>query len=148
MRFPTKARYGLRAMMDLAMHDAYRRPVLLRDIAARQGISERYLGQIFILLRHAGLVRGARGAGGGFMLAKPPEEISLLEVVEACIGDMNMVDCVGKRESCERADSCAARMVWTEINRVMRHALEEKNLSGLAEMQKGMGGDLATMYYI
>jgi Rrf2 family protein len=148
MRIPTKARYGLRAMLDLAMHEAHRRPILLKDVAARQGISESYLGQIFILLRHAGLVRGARGAGGGFMLARPPQEISLLEVVEACIGDMKMVDCVGKRESCRRADSCAARSVWTEVDRAMRQVLEGKNLSGLAEAQKVMEADLATMYYI
>ena len=148
MRMPTKARYGLRAMLDLAMHGGYEHPVLLREIASRQGLSERYLGQVFILLRNAGLVRTARGAKGGFMLSRPPGEIDLLEVVEACIGDLSMVECVRKRDFCGRADDCAARLVWEEVTRSMRGALAGKTLADLAGMQRRMMKESPSMYYI
>lgn len=136
MRMPTKARYGLRAMLDLAMHGGHEHPVLLRDIAARQELSERYLEQVFIPLRHAGLVRSARGAKGGFMLSKPPHHIDILEIVEACIGDLSMVECVNSREFCARANDCAARIVWEEMTRSMREVLSGRTLADLVGMQE------------
>ncbi len=148
MQMPTKARYGLRAMLDLAMHGAHREPVLLRDVASRQGLSERYLGQVFILLRHAGLVRSARGAKGGFMLSRPPEAIAVLEVVEACLGDLSMVECVRNRDFCERTDGCAARLVWEEVTRSMREVLAGRTLADLAEMQRSLEDEPQAMYYI
>ncbi|MDI6874439.1 MAG: Rrf2 family transcriptional regulator [Actinomycetota bacterium] len=148
MRMPTKARYGLRAMLDLAMHGGHEHPVLLRDVASRQMLSERYLGQVFILLRHAGLVRSARGAKGGFMLSRPPESIDLLEIVEACIGDLSMVECVRSRDFCARVDDCAARLVWEEVTRSMREVLAGKSLADLVGMQRRMEEGSTVMYYI
>lgn len=148
MRMPTKARYGMRAMLDLALHGGESRPVLLREVAARQGLSERYLGQVFILLRQAGLVRSARGAKGGFMLGRPPESIDLLEIVEACIGDIRMVECVASRSYCARADDCATRLVWEEVTRSMREALAGKTLADLVVMQERMEKKAQSMYYI
>lgn len=148
MRMPTKARYGLRAMLDLAMHEGDKHPVLLREIALRQGVSERYLSQVFILLRNAGLVRTARGAKGGFMLSRTPEEIDLLKVVEACIGDLSMVECVRKRDLCDRSDDCAARLVWEELTRSMRGVLAGKTLADLVGIQRRMSEESPVMYYI
>lgn len=145
---PTKARYGMRAMLDLALHGGQSRPVLLREVAARQGLSERYLGQVFILLRRAGLVRSARGAKGGFMLARPPERIDLLEIVEACIGELSMVECVSSRSYCNRADDCATRLVWEEVTSSMREVLAGKTLADLVVMQEGMENGSRAMYYI
>lgn len=148
MRMPTKARYGMRAMLDLAMHDGYNRPVLLRDVAARQGLSERYLAQVFILLRHAGLVRSARGAKGGFMLSMPPERITLLEIVQACIGDISMVECVRSRDFCTRVDNCATRLIWAEVTRSMKEVLAGRSLADLVGMQREMEEGSTVMYYI
>jgi len=133
---PTKARYGMRAMLDLAMNGGWEHPVLLRDVASRQGLSPRYLEQVFILLRYAGLVRSARGAKGGFMLSRPPENIGLLEIVEACIGDISMVECLRNRGYCSRADDCAARLVWEEVTRSMREVLAGRTLADLVGMQR------------
>ncbi len=148
MRMPTKARYGMRAMLDLALHGGEEHPVLLRDIAARQDLSERYLGQVFNLLRNAGLVRSARGAGGGFMLSRPPENIDLLEIVQACMGELKTVECVEDRGFCPRADGCATRLVWEELTRSMREVLAGKTLADLAGMQMAMRSAPRGMYYI
>ncbi len=148
MRMPTKARYGMRAMLDLAMHGGDRQPVLLRDVASRQGLSERYLGQVFILLRNAGLVRSARGAGGGFMLTRPPEDMSLLEIVEACVGDLSMVECVKKRDYCSRAEDCATRLIWEEVTRSMQEVLARRTLADLVGMQREMRERSPVMYFI
>lgn len=135
MRIPTKARYGLRAMQDIAMNNGDNRATLLKDVAARQDLSERYLEQIFSSLRHAGLVRSVRGAKGGFLLARPASEINLLEIVEGCIGDLNMVDCVENSSACEKADKCASYIIWKDLTMVMQGYLKSKTLADIVEMQ-------------
>jgi Rrf2 family cysteine metabolism transcriptional repressor len=147
LRIPTKARYGMRAMVDVAMHDGADRPVLLKDIAARQNLSERYLEQIFSSLRHANLVRSVRGARGGFLLARPAAEINLLEVVEGCIGDLNMVECLGANDACKKTAKCATYIIWKELTSAMKDYLEGRTLAGLAEMQRDMDRE-DFIYYI
>jgi Rrf2 family protein len=120
---------------------------MTREVARRQGVSERYLEQIFLALKNAGLLRSVRGAGGGYMLAKKPSEITLLEVAEAAMGDLSLVECVGDPSACERSAGCAASLVWREMTEAMRKVMAEKTLSELVEMQRNMGGP-ATMYYI
>jgi Rrf2 family transcriptional regulator, cysteine metabolism repressor len=146
LRIPTKARYGLRAVVDLAMHDGGERPVLLRDIATRQDLSERYLEQIFSGLRHAGLVRSVRGAKGGFLLARPAAEVSLLEVVEACMGDLKMVECLEDSSSCDKTTKCATYVIWKELTMVMEDYLKSRNLASLAEMQGELNSENLTYY--
>jgi Rrf2 family transcriptional regulator, cysteine metabolism repressor len=146
LRIPTKARYGLRAMVDVAMHNQDQ-PVLMKDIAARQALSERYLEQIFSSLRHAGLVRSVRGARGGFLLARPAAEINLLEVVEGCIGDLNMVECVEDNSACEKIPRCATYIIWKELTSVMKDYLAGKTLAALAETQGDMDRE-SIIYYI
>jgi Rrf2 family transcriptional regulator, cysteine metabolism repressor len=138
MRVPTKARYGLRAMLDLATHDGGDQPVLVKDIAARQGLSERYLTQIFISLRHAGLVRSVRGSKGGFLLARDAARINMLEIVEACIGDLSMVDCIGDPAACDKVGGCATYVVWKELSEGMRATLAARTLSDLVAVQNKM----------
>jgi Rrf2 family cysteine metabolism transcriptional repressor len=135
MRIPTKARYGLRAMLDIASHGGESQPVLIKDIAARQGFSERYLEQIFISLRHAGLLRSMRGSKGGFLLARSPASINTLEIVEACIGNLTMVDCIGDPASCEKVGGCATYVIWKELSEGMRSTLAGRTLCDLVEIQ-------------
>lgn len=148
MRLPTKARYGMRAMLDLAMHNAENEPVLMRDVASRQGLSEKYLEQVLIPLRHAGLIKSVRGAKGGYLLARGPAEISLLEIVEASIGDVSMVDCVEDPENCQRVDGCATYVVWKELAEAIKASLESKTLSDLMVIEKGLRDERAVMFHI
>jgi Rrf2 family protein len=134
----------MRALLDLALNYREDEPVLMRDIAARQDLPEKYLEQILIPLRNAGLVRSVRGAKGGYMLARSSSEITLLEIVEACIGDLTMVDCTENPGYCSRVDSCATFVVWKELTEAIRGSLENKTLAGLVDIQKGLASGGAT----
>ena len=93
MKMSTRARYGLRLMVDLAVKDG-KGPILLKDVSRSQEISEKYLSQIIIPLKTAGLVKSFRGAHGGYTLQRDPAKINLLEVVSALEGDLSLVECV------------------------------------------------------
>ena len=115
MKISTKGRYGLRILIDLAMHDPAK-PRLIRDIAQSQQISEKYISRLVIDLRRARLVRSVRGVNGGFHLAKAPEKITLLEILETMEGPISVVDCVRSPEKCPRRKLCPARDIWSTLN--------------------------------
>ena len=119
MKISTKGRYGLRILIDLAMHDP-ERPRMLKDIAQSQQISEKYISRLVIDLRQAHLIRSVRGVNGGFFLAKLPEEITLLEVLETMEGPISVVDCVRSPEKCKRQSLCPARDIWQQLNEGIR----------------------------
>jgi Rrf2 family protein len=119
MKISTKGRYGLRILIDLAMHDPGK-PRLIRDIATSQQISEKYISRLVIALRRAKLIRSVRGVNGGFHLAKLPEKITLLEILETMEGPISVVGCVHSPEKCKRQALCPARDVWTELNEGIR----------------------------
>ena len=134
MKISTRARYGTRAMLDLAIHYG-EGPVLTKDIARRQGFSRQYLEQLLITLKVAGLVRSARGTRGGFTLARPPSETKLSEIIEVMEGSMAPVDCVDAPDAYPRVDHCAVRDVWVEMKRVVNSLCESITLQDLAEQQ-------------
>ena len=103
MKISTKGRYGLRILIDLATHDP-EKPRMLKDIAQSQQISEKYISRLVIDLRRAKLVRSVRGVNGGFHLAKLPEKITLLEVLETMEGPISVVDCVRSPEKVQTSD--------------------------------------------
>ena len=105
MKLSTKGRYGLRALIDLAVHSE-REPVSISSISARQNISERYLEQLVGKLKRAGIVKSVRGVQGGYQLAKEAEDISVGEVLRALEGSLEAVECPGLKEEqgCEEAD--------------------------------------------
>ncbi len=116
MKISTKGRYGLRILIDLATHDPVK-PRLIRDIAQSQQISEKYISRLVIDLRRANLIRSVRGVNGGFHLAKRPEEITLLEILETMEGPISVVDCVRSPEKCKRAaeehhENLYQRKIW------------------------------------
>ena len=135
MKLSTKGRYSIRAMIDLALHPD-EGPILIRDIAKRQRISERYLEQLFIPLRVAGLVRGIQGAHGGFILIKPPAEIRLSEVIRATEGSTAPVNCVDEPRLCLQSSTCPTRYIWAKIKRAIDKVLESTTLQDLAEKQR------------
>ena len=119
MRISTKGRYGLRILIDLATHDPAK-PRLIRDIAQSQQISEKYISRLVIDLRRAKLIRSVRGVNGGFHLAKRPDQITLLEVLETMEGPLSVVDCVHSPEKCPRQTLCPARDIWMTLNEGIR----------------------------
>jgi Rrf2 family protein len=122
MRISTKGRYGLRTLMDVALHQA-KGPVTLNDIAQRQCISVKYLWQVINPLKTSGLLSVTRGAKGGYVLARRPEDITMLEVVTDLEGPMSVVECLAKEDACSRINSCVSRTVWMEVNRAVEKAL-------------------------
>lgn len=118
MKLSTKGRYGLRALIDLATYSGEGEAVSIQSIAQRQKISESYLEQLVRLLKRAELVKSVRGAGGGYMLAKPASQISVGETLRALEGSLDAVACpVNEGEGgCEEADFCVTRYVWQKIN--------------------------------
>lgn len=132
MKISTKGRYGLRAVLDIAMHDE---AASVSSIAARQFISENYLEKLIAMLKKAGIVNSLRGAQGGYVLAKPAEEISVGEVLRALEGDLNPVDCAeidGSGEFCEGADTCVAKFVWKRISDSINQAVDNLMIAELA----------------
>jgi Rrf2 family cysteine metabolism transcriptional repressor len=135
MRLSTKGSYSVRAMLDLAINFG-EDPVLIKEISTRQGISKGYLEQLFIPLRVAGLVRGIRGARGGFMLSRPPREIRLSEIIQATEGSTAPVACVDEPRLCRRSGECITRDVWVEMKRACDNVLESLTLQDLIERSR------------
>ena len=98
-------------MFDLALHYG-EGAVSLRDVARRQGISEKYLWHLIPPLKNTGLITATRGAHGGYVLAKPPHLISLKEILETVEGSMSLVECTDQPSLCNRSGSCVAREIW------------------------------------
>ena len=130
MRISTRGRYGLRAMLELARRfgDA---PVLMGTLAETEGLSRKYLHTLLTVLKSAGLVRSFRGVGGGFILARPPSEIRLDEVLHALEGPLCLVDCVVDKEVCDRSNRCTARRVWQDLIDAIENVLANVTLADL-----------------
>ena len=135
MKLSTKGRYGVRLMVDLALRYG-EGPILLKDIAERQEISEKYLWQLISPLKNAGLINSTRGAHGGYNLAKPPAQITLKEIVLPLEGSMCLVECVDNPSLCSRANTCVSRDVWHEVSEKILQTLESVTLENLVEKQK------------
>lgn len=138
MKLSTKGRYGLRAVLDLAVH-ADEDTVALSQIAERQGISINYLEQLISKLKKAGIVTGIRGAQGGYKLAIPAEEISVGVILRALEGNLNPVDCseVNKSDGiCSSSDSCVTKYVWKRISDSINDAVDSIKLSELVSESK------------
>ena len=135
MKLSTKGRYAVRAMFDLAQHyDGGL--VMVKDVAIRQGISERYLEHLFLSLKKAGLVNSLRGARGGFVLSRPPAEIKLLEIVRISEGPTALVDCVDNAGICPRSPKCVTRDVWLEVQSAIDGVLSSQTLQDLIKRQQ------------
>jgi Rrf2 family cysteine metabolism transcriptional repressor len=147
MKLSTKGRYGVRALLDLALHQG-EGSVLLKDIARRQEVSLPYLSHLVAPLVAAGLVKSTRGAGGGVLLLKPPEEIKLSEVLELLEGSIAPVDCVDNPKICPRSAFCVTRDIWIEMKMAMRQVLDSTTLQDLVERQREKGQTETGMYYI
>ena len=142
MKISTKGRYGLRAMIDIAQYSEIE-PVSISSIALRQGISEGYLEQLVTKLKKADLIRSIRGAGGGYVLAKETEDISVGDVLRALEGSLEPVECSANspNESCEAAGSCVTKYVWQKINDSINRTVDEMKIKELVEESKRVKSD-------
>ena len=139
MKISTKGRYALRLMLDIALADSDR-PVPLRDVAQRQEISEKYLEQIVTQLCRAGLVQSVRGAGGGYLLTRKPEEYTVGEILRTLEGDLAPVNCHPDGACCERADQCVTKEIWDRIQAAVNNVVDHIYLSELVERYHNMTG--------
>ncbi|UCD51457.1 MAG: Rrf2 family transcriptional regulator [Phycisphaerales bacterium] len=132
MKLSTRTRYGIRAIIELAQHEA-KRPLQLKLIAERQGISVKYLEQLMSLLRSSGFVRSVRGSKGGYILARAPEHITLDEVFRCLEGPVTTAECTENQDYCERAPDCAAREVWLQVEEAIQRVLSSISLADLVQ---------------
>jgi len=135
MKLSTRTRYGMRAIIELAQHEA-KRPLQLKVIAERQDISVKYLEQLMSLLRSAGFVRSVRGSKGGYVLARPADQIKLDEVFRCLEGPVTTAECTEDESYCERSSDCAARQVWIRVENAIREVLGSIKLSDLVQQSK------------
>ena len=137
MKISAKARYGLRILLDVALHETHARPRTIKEIADAQGISEKFISRIVVPLRERGMITSERGKLGGFRLAQAPSDITLLAVIETLQGPISLVDCVADKAGCVRSGTCVARSVWTDVNTAVRAALRGMTLETVLERVRG-----------
>ena len=113
MKLSTKGRYGVKAMVDLAINFG-KSPISIKSISNRQNISEYYLEQLFSVLRKAELIKSIRGANGGYILAKDPKEITVYQILDVLEGPIEISTCLDS-DGCNNIDCCATRIVWKKI---------------------------------
>lgn len=130
MKLSTRSRYGVRMMYELAVHYG-KDPVIIKDIAKRQKISEKYLSKLVIPLKGARLVHSARGAHGGYILAREPSAITLREIIEILEGDITPVECVKNSGVCGMAKTCPTRDIWCRLDQSISGFLDGITLEEL-----------------
>jgi len=137
MKLSTRSRYGTRMMLDLAQHYD-QGPVQIGDVSKRENISVKYLEQLIIPLKKANFIKSVRGPKGGHMLAKPPEEITVGDIVRILEGGINLSSCIENPEVCDRTTRCLTRGVWEEATKAMYDKLNSATLSKM--IKEGSSG--------
>lgn len=133
MKLSARSRYGTRLMLDMAQH-YHNGPIHLANIAARQGISVKYLEQIIIPLKKANYIQSVRGPKGGHRLARPPEEITVGEIVALLEEGTTFVECSDRDGACERSPTCLTRRLWKEAAQAMFDKLHAISLADVLKM--------------
>ena len=130
LRLSAKGQYGVRAMFEIA--GGYPdRPVTIREISERQDVSVAYLEQILNRLRKAGLIRSVKGPGGGYLLIRKPEEISIAAILDELEGPGAITSCLNPEEGCVRVDSCVTHLLWKALGEQVQAFLQTITLRNL-----------------
>lgn len=136
MKISTKGRYALRVLLDLALNNTGE-CIKVKDIAARQGISEKYLEQIIAVLNKAGYVKSVRGAQGGYKLARAPGEYTVGMILRLTEGSMAPVACLDEgADECERCDTCETLQVWKELYAAINQVIDNVTVADLVERRR------------
>jgi Rrf2 family protein len=130
MKLSTRSRYGTRMLLDLAKHSG-QGPVGVGEISKRQDISLKYLEKLTRILKKAGIIRSVRGAKGGYLLTRPPGEISMGEIVRVLEGDLSLVACTNDRAACPRREICPTIGLWREVSLTLLEKLDSITLESL-----------------
>lgn len=140
MTISTKGRYALRIMMDLADHKG--ETIKLKDIAARQDISEKYMEQIIAVLNKAGYVRSTRGAQGGYQLVREPKEYTVGMVLRLTEGSLAPVECLAENAlPCEREAKCATVEVYKKIYEAVNNVIDNFTIQNLLDIEHEKGSN-------
>ncbi|MEG0296127.1 MAG: Rrf2 family transcriptional regulator [Clostridium sp.] len=131
MKLSTKGRYGVKAMVELAINHG-QDPLSIKTISQRQNISEYYLEQLFSPLRKAGLIKSIRGAQGGYILNKAPREIKISDIMFVLEGPIEIAECIDGTE-CNNIDCCATRLLWTKIKNSIDDVMESITLQDIVD---------------
>ena len=136
MRVSTKGRYALRLMLDLALNNTGE-PVSIKDISKRQDVSDKYLEQIISVLNKAGFVKSIRGAQGGYMLKRAPEEYTVGMILRLTEGSLAPVECGEEEETlCPRKQTCATFTVWKKMHDAINSVVDNITLADLVEISE------------
>ncbi len=147
MKLSTRAQYGTRALLELAIHQG-KELVQLKDIAFRQNISLHYLEHLIAPLIGAGILRSTRGAKGGIQLARDLKDIKLSEVISLLEGAISPVECIENPGTCSRSPYCAPRDVWAEVKKAINGVLESTTLQDLLDRHRSKEQPEVPMYYV
>lgn len=135
MKISTKGRYALRLMLDLALNNSGT-PVQIKEIASRQGISNKYLEQIVSTLNKAGYVKSIRGPQGGYLLAKKPEDYTVGMILRLTEGSMVPVKCLEFEENdCPRQNDCVTVLLWKKLDEAIKGVIDTVTLADLMEWE-------------
>ena len=140
VKISTKGRYGLRMMIDIAMNQN-EGPVSVRDIARRQSLSDKYLEQIISVLNKAKYVKSIRGAQGGYILTKRPEEYTVGMILRLTEGSLAPVACVEDEDTCDKMNDCATVLVWKKMNEAINQVVDSITLADLVDYERQRAGE-------
>jgi Rrf2 family cysteine metabolism transcriptional repressor len=134
LKLSTKGRYGVKAMVDLAIHYSDE-PSSIKSISERQNISEYYLEQLFSNLRKSNLVKSIRGAQGGYILNREPKDITVADIMKVLEGPIEISDCVDENNenSCSNMDCCATRLLWSRIKESIEQVMKSTTLQDMVD---------------
>lgn len=148
MKISTKGRYGLKAMMDLAIN-SFGEPLNLKSIAERQNVSEKYLEHIFSALKKAGLLKSIKGTQGGYILAQSTAETTIGNVIRALEGDLSVAEkASGEEGNADVLEQCISKNVYEKIDNGINRLLDNITLDDLVQEYKKMNTNVDYMFYI
>jgi len=134
-------------MLELAYHYG-QGPIELKEISKREDISLKYLEQVIVPLRTAGLVKSVRGSKGGYSLAKPPSEICLKDLVEILDGPLHLIECLSDPKVCQKIPSCVTRDIWKEVSEAICGIFHSITLEDMVKRRREKEGRIPPMYQI
>lgn len=132
-KISTRSRYGLRALIRIAMMERAGENPITAAIAEKEGISEKYLEHVLSILSSRGIIQGKRGVHGGYSLLVPEDRLSLLEIIESLEGPVEPVLCVTDPQICEKSTVCRSRNVWLRIAETIKSELSSMVLKDLVD---------------
>lgn len=150
MKITYKGDYALKSILDLAYQYGHNEPSPLPDISKRQDVPEKYLEQIMLILKKAGVVRSKRGKGGGFLLARDPKDLTVGEIVRIIDGPVEPIACANRDfdVDCQDENQCAFRELWAEVSTAISDIVDNTTFAGLMRKTTNLRRENNDMYYI